>query len=117
VNIALAKAVDRLEDILAMETDALDRGAPVDLAEITGRKNQSLLELTRLARTVPATRRDPVLDQRLERLKDVVEANRRMLELHVRASHDISSLISRSIAEAESDGTYSAALGRRELPR
>jgi flagellar biosynthesis/type III secretory pathway chaperone len=117
VNIALAKAVDRLEDILAMETDALDRGAPVDLAEITGRKNQSLLELTRLARTVPATSRDPVLDQRLERLKDVVEANRRMLELHVRASHDISSLISRSIAEAESDGTYSAALGRREQPR
>lgn len=116
MNIALAKAVDRLEDILTAETTALDRGSAIDLAEITGRKNQSLLELTRLAKSVPATR-DPVLDERLGRLKDVVEANRRMLELHVRASHDISALISRSIAEAESDGTYSAALGRRELPR
>ncbi|NDV85722.1 flagellar protein FlgN [Aurantimonas aggregata] len=116
MNIALAKAVDRLEEILAAETAALDRGTAIDLAEITGRKNQSLLELTRLAKSVPATR-DPALDQRLGRLKDVVEANRNMLELHVRASHDISALISRSIAESESDGTYSAALGRRDLPR
>lgn len=116
MNIALAKAVDRLEAILAAETAALDSGTSIDLAEITGRKNQSLLELTRLAKSVPADR-DPLLDQRLGRLREVVEANRRMLELHVRASHDISTLIARSIAEAESDGTYSASLGRRDVSR
>lgn len=115
MDIVLAKAVERLEAVLAAETDALSEGKPVDLTDITARKNQSLLEFTRLARRAPVAAEDADTRERLAALAEAVEKNRRTLELHVRASHEISSLIARSITEAESDGTYSAQLGRRAV--
>lgn len=108
----LAKAVDRLEAVLSTETEALNGGKPVDLMEITARKNQSLLELSRLARRTEAFQEDPDARERLTGLTKAIENNRRALELHVRASHEISALIARSITDAESDGTYSLKLGR-----
>ncbi|MEC5291001.1 hypothetical protein VSX64_10615 [Aurantimonas sp. C2-6-R+9] len=111
----LAKAVDRLETALATETDALSAGKALDLMEITARKNQSLLELSRLARRAEALQEDPDARERLTGLAKVIEQNRRALELHVRASHEISALIARSITDAESDGTYSLQLGRKAV--
>jgi len=111
MNTPHGKAVDRLEAILATEIEALRSGDPVNLAEITTRKNQSLLELTRLTRSLHGP--DPAMRTRLEGLKTSVEENRRVLGLHVKASHEVAGLISRAIAEAESDGTYSARTGRK----
>ncbi len=113
----LAKAVDRLEAALATETDALSDGKALDLMEITARKNQSLLELSRLARRTEALQEDPDARDRLTGLAKAIEKNRRALELHVRASHEISALIARSITDAESDGTYSLQLGRKKAVR
>ena len=118
MDLALSKAVDRLEAVLTAETGALASGTPIDLGEIAARKNQSLLEFSRLSRRMPA--RDdvePEFGYRLKRLAGLLEQNRRTLELHVTASHEVSEMISRSMTEAESDGTYSAQMGRRAAAR
>ncbi|MCB8838123.1 hypothetical protein [Aurantimonas sp. VKM B-3413] len=114
MNTAVDKAADRLESVLASEIEALRSGNAVNLAEITSRKNQCLLEFSRLARTLPDT--DPALRRRLEGLKLSVEENQRVLDMHIRASREIAALITRTIAEAESDGTYSARTVRRGAP-
>ena len=54
MDLALSKAVDRLEAVLTAETGALASGTPIDLGEIAARKNQSLLEFSRLSRRMPA---------------------------------------------------------------
>lgn len=114
MDIALSKAVDRLEAVLTAETGALASGTPIDLDEIAARKNQSLLEFSRLSRRMPPRgETEPAFGDRLKQLARLLEENRRTLELHVTASHEVSEMISRSLTDAESDGTYSAQLGRR----
>ncbi|MEF2550833.1 flagellar protein FlgN [Aurantimonas sp. A2-1-M11] len=119
MDIAFSKAVDRLEAVLTAETGALASGAPIDLGEIAARKNQSLLEFSRLSRRMPPREKDdePAFGDRLKRLAGLLEENRRTLELHVTASHQVSEMISRSLADADSDGTYSAQLGRPAAAR
>ncbi|MEX6504996.1 hypothetical protein [Jiella sp. M17.18] len=115
MTLPIEKAVDRLEAILTAEVEALRSGNAINLAEITTRKNQSLLEFTRLARGLSDP--DPTLRVRLEGLRKCVEENQRVLGLHIQASHEIASLIARSITEADSDGTYSAQIRRKSLAK
>jgi hypothetical protein len=107
----LIQAINRLEGILAGETDALRGGRTADLAEATNRKNQSLLELTRISRGLDPQALTPVLRTRLGTLRDRLEDNRRVLSLHMEATGEISGIIARSIKDAESDGTYGASVG------
>lgn len=115
----LNAAIDRLQATLIAETNALKSGEGLDFDESTGRKNQSLLELTRMSRGLNHRElaQNPEMRLRLEGLRRHIEENRRVIELHVEASREISGIISTSITHAESDGTYSSSIGygRRTL--
>lgn len=110
---ALAGALERLEELIDRENHALATHAALDFADLNRRKSQSLLEVTRLGRTLtPGTA--ATLGKQLGRLRDKLTDNHRALGLHVNAVREIADLIMRSLTEAESDGTYGMA--RRGQP-
>ncbi|MFD2236338.1 flagellar protein FlgN [Aureimonas populi] len=106
----LTQAINRLEAVLAGETTALRAGRRIDLGETSNRKNQSLLELTRIARGLDLGTVTDGLQDRLSTLRARLEDNRRVLQLHMEATDEIAGLISRQMAAAESDGTYGASV-------
>lgn len=106
----LIQAINRLEGILAGETEALRSGRRIDLSEVTNCKNQSLLEMTRISRGLDPSAVTPVLRERLGTLKNRLEENSRVLTLHMEAASEISGIIAQSLKDAESDGTYGSSI-------
>ena len=104
---ALRSAAARLARILAHETTALRQRRPLDLDELCDRKNQALLELTRLGLGANREALDPGLESQLTDLRDRLEENRSLLELHLRAVRSVADILATAIRESESDGTYS----------
>lgn len=111
VEAVLIQAINRLEGVLAGETEALKAGLALDLGEIANRKNHSLLELTRISRGLDPSAFSSDLRVRLGTLRDRLDENRRILSLHMEAAGEVSGIIARSMREAESDGTYGASAG------
>jgi hypothetical protein len=111
VEAVLIQAINRLEGILAAETEALRVNRAVDLGEVSNRKNQSLLELTRISRGVDPEVLTGNLKERLGTLRGRLEENSRMLALHIEAAGEVSGIIARALKEAESDGTYGSSVG------
>lgn len=107
----LIQAINRLEGILAGETEALRAGRTVDLKEASNRKNQSLLELTRISRGLDPETVTPNLQVRLGTLRGRLDENRRVLSLHMEAAGEISGIIAKTLKDAESDGTYDSSVG------
>ncbi|KQT66095.1 MULTISPECIES: hypothetical protein [unclassified Aureimonas] len=106
----LTQAIQRLEAVLAGETNALRVNAGLNLAETTNRKNQSLLELSRISRGVDPRTVTPALKEKLDVLRWRLDENSRVLKLHMAATQEISNLIARAMANAESDGTYGSSI-------
>ena len=104
---ALRSAAARLVNILEHETTALRQRRPLILDELSDRKNQVLLELTRLDKGLNREALDPELASRLSDLRDRLEGNRSLLELHLRAVRSVADILATAIRDAESDGTYS----------
>ena len=109
---ALRAAIDRLEETVAAEIAALDDNSLADFADINRRKSQSLLEITRLARTLPLGS-ESELAPRLRQLSTMLAADHRLLSLHLAASRQLSDLMIGVLHEAESDGTYGETRPRR----
>lgn len=110
----LVSALDRLEELVDHETEALRLRAPLDLADINRRKSRSLLELSRAARGVDIGRSDG-LQARLDRLRVKLADNEGVLALHLSAAQEVGAILDQALRDAESDGTYStygAAEGR-----
>lgn len=105
VAVALS-AIDRLVEIIRDETEALRDGARADLERSTHQKNIGLLELTRAMRLLPAGTHAFDLVSRLKDLRDILAENAGVLSLHLAAATEIADLVSTSIEEAASDGTY-----------
>jgi len=102
----LLMSLTRLEEIIEQETAALMSRDYSGLEESNRNKSQSLLEVTRLARSIQNIQADPDLMQRLHRLRAKLEENHQMLDRHMRAVREIDDLVSRAIQKANSDGTY-----------
>ena len=113
----LTQAINRLEAVLAGETNALSAGRRVNLNEIANRKNQSLLELSRIARGIELETMSDTLRGRLGTLRERLDDNGRVLRLHMEATEEISGIISRTLVERESDGTYGASVNGVTLSR
>lgn len=110
---AIAGALQRLEELIDRENNALAAHEALDFADLNRRKSQSLLEVTRLGRALPPGSA-AALGKQLRRLRDKLTDNHRTLGLHVNAVREVADLIVRSLTEAESDGTYGMA--RRGKP-
>lgn len=104
----LMKSLERLEETLDLETAALLSRDLRNLDEFNRRKSQSLLEISRMVRAAEAVALEGVAAKRFERLKAKLERNQEILQRHMRAVQEISSIISNAIQASESDSTYSA---------
>jgi Mg2+ and Co2+ transporter CorA len=117
---AFADAIHRIERLLDQEADALERHEIGALRELNMKKSRCLLELSRAMQALHGVdRRSWGIDPSalLERLRDKLEANRKILDLHLKAAREVALVIARAIEEHESDGTYEARMGRADVRR
>jgi flagellar biosynthesis/type III secretory pathway chaperone len=110
---SLVHSLDRLEQVVDQETQALTEHREIDLQEVNRRKSRALLELTRIARAVQASGADPALSDRVARLHGKLVRNQELLRVHLAAVREIADLLAGVISEAESDGTYSTRMAAR----
>ena len=110
---AITGALERLEELIDRENHALVVHEALDYADLNRRKSQSLLEVTRLSRSLPPGSAASLAPQ-LGRLRDKLTDNHRTLGVHMNAVREIADLIVQSLSDAESDGTYGMA--RRGKP-
>jgi len=103
----LEKTIDRLEDLVDEETSALRAHKATDLRDFNNRKSQALLELSRVARMVGSGPLDLDLRDRLGVLHAKLETNRGVIKMHLDAVREIAAVVSGSIQDSQSDGTYS----------
>ncbi|CAO4175876.1 flagellar protein FlgN [Methylorubrum populi] len=108
----LLASLKRLEATIEAETEALAANAAFDLAAINRAKSQSLLELTRLARSVEGEALDADTGIVLARLRDKLVRNQEAVALHLQAVEEIGDVLQASLQAAESDGTYTSRPGR-----
>jgi hypothetical protein len=113
---AFASALDRLEETIDQETATLAEHRPADLHDFNRRKSHSLLELTRITRTLPPNTGGD-LRIRLEALRDKLVRNQAVLTMHLSAVKEIADLILGAMTEADSDGTYGAVPNSWEVGR
>jgi hypothetical protein len=103
---AFYEAIGRMEGIVDQETALLRENRAVELTDFNHRKRQGLLELNRILRQFSDFDIQRVDRDCIRRLVGKLEANRQILAHHLRAMDEISTLVSRAMQEAESDGTY-----------
>ena len=104
---SIERVIRRLEDTVNEETELLRTNAGVDLNEFNARKSQGLLELTRALRTFDVRSADDATVSRLQSLRSALNENSAVLNLHLQAVREIAMIVSDTIRESESDGTYS----------
>ena len=109
---SLARAIDRLEDVVVQETAALRGRAQADLKDFNTRKSHGLLELTRAMRLFETGELGEPLRMRLADLRAKLEKNRAALAMHLEAVREISTMMAGAVQDAESDGTYSESAAR-----
>jgi hypothetical protein len=110
---AFLVTVDRLEQMIDQETQELESLKAVDLRDFNRRKSQGLLELSRAMRGLGEKVRDERVPQRLAHLRGRLDHNLEVLRMHLRAAQEVTTIIASAIQDAESDGTYSAAIGTK----
>ncbi len=102
----------------AVETENRDLGSrrAIDYPSHSQRKNQGLLELTRLSAALDSVRNDAAASAALADLSAKLEVNHRLLGTQLKAAKTIAGIVARAIREGQSDGTYSAHPWRDEGP-
>jgi hypothetical protein len=104
-------AIERLDEVVAQETAALQSRRTYDLKEFNDRKSRGLLELTRAMRLIEGTAPDQGLIRRLASLRAKLDINSAVLRLHLDAVREISAAMAEAMRDADSDGTYSRPFG------
>jgi hypothetical protein len=104
----LLAAIQRLESVVEEETVALEIGKKIDFDDFSSRKSRSMLEFVRLMRAQIHRGAEPQVTAEIQRLRQKLDRNRSVLEMHYEAVREVAEIIVRAVREAESDGTYSA---------
>ncbi len=108
----IESTLDRLEDLLDEETEALKRPSSADIRLFNQRKSQALLELTKAMRHPADFSSDAALAEKLTRVKEKLKTNSAALKMHLSALREISVILLGVIHDADSDGTYSITVGK-----
>ena len=98
--------LQRTEALVAEETRVLRERATYDAAVFNTRKGQALLDLSLALRALGPARRDEVLLRRLSALRETLDVNRRIIDLHLGALREITAVLAEAMRGAECDGTY-----------
>lgn len=117
---APAASLDLIEGIvvgtmrlLSEEVAALRSYSGVDHADFTTRKDMISFQLESLGRTTAGLTPNDRLRSLLSELRQAVEENRALLEMHISATREIARIVSEVVRVAESDGTYTIEQSRR----
>lgn len=102
----LLAAIRRLSAIVEEETVALATSKKVDYDEFSARKSRGMLEFVRLMRARMHLGSEVEITEEIQRLREKLERNRSILEMHYDAVREVASIIVKAIKDAESDGTY-----------
>lgn len=102
----LMSAIRRLENIVEEETVALATGRKIDFDDFSARKSRSMLEFVRLMRARMHLGAEVEITEEIQRLREKLERNRSLLEMHYDAVREVATIIVKAIKDAESDGTY-----------
>jgi hypothetical protein len=102
----LLAAILRLENVVEEETAALETGKKIDFDDFSARKSRSMLEFVRLMRARIHLGAEAEITEEVQKLRQKLERNRKILEMHYDAVREVATIIVRAIREAESDGTY-----------
>lgn len=97
----------QIGDCVDRETELLASGRSVGFEEIVARKQRGLMDLW----SAFSDHRGAIGASEQAALKDLrrkLDANADALRAHVRAAHEIATLLREAVRDAESDGTYSA---------
>lgn len=107
-------AIERIEGLLRDETAALRTQENLDLADYNKRKSHSIVDFNNAMRALSAAEIDQAFQDRLLRLRRELAANLALIKVHISATHEIASVLSQAVQNADSDGTYSrsSAIGR-----
>lgn len=103
----LLASIRRLESIVEEETVALATGKKIDFDDFSARKSRSMLEFVRLMRARMHLGGEVEITEEIQRLREKLERNRAILEMHYDAVREVAAIIVRAVKEADSDGTYS----------
>jgi hypothetical protein len=106
---SLETAIRRIIEVIDEETEALRRGGAADLRSFNERKSLGLIELNRALRLLDDAEPDSATRRLLENLNEKLTVNRHVLTIHLEAIREVAGVISQSIRDAESDGTYTFA--------
>jgi flagellar biosynthesis/type III secretory pathway chaperone len=109
----LLAAIRRLESVVEEETAVLETGKKIDLDDFSARKSRSMLEFVHLMRARIHLGGEAQVTDEIQRLRQKLEKNRAVLEMHYEAVREVAAIIVRAIREAESDGTYSATASQK----
>ncbi len=109
--VAFLAIVERVEAVLDAETDVLTRNLPSDISDLSHRKRQGLLEMTRIMRTAASSGAQVEMRERLGKFAAKLERNRAVLGTQLRAVREIADIIALTIRDSDSDGTYSRSVG------
>ncbi len=104
----LTVAIERAIEVVEAETKALRANPTTDLKPFEYRKSQALLDLTRAKALVPAPAYTDELKAALREFKRTLEENVDLLSLHMNAVSEVVKMMSRTMIDQESDGTYQA---------
>lgn len=117
---APAASLDLIEGIvvgtmrlLNEEVAALRSYSGVDHADFTARKDMISFQLESLGRMTAGLTPSDRLRSLLSGLRQAVEENRALLEMHISATREIARIVSEVVRVAESDGTYTIEQSRR----
>ncbi|MBR0842586.1 flagellar biosynthesis protein FlgN [Bradyrhizobium liaoningense] len=102
----LLATIRRLESIVEEETVALSAGKKIDFDDFSARKSRSMLEFVRLMRANMHLGSEVEITAEVQRLREKLERNRSILEMHYDAVREVATIIVKAIKEVESDGTY-----------
>ncbi|MDF0492612.1 MULTISPECIES: flagellar biosynthesis protein FlgN [Bradyrhizobium] len=102
----LLAAIRRLASIVEEETTALATGQKIDFDDFSARKSRSMLEFVRLMRARMHLGGEVEITEEIQRLREKLERNRSILEMHYDAVREVASIIVKAVKDAESDGTY-----------
>ncbi len=106
---ALSDIIVRLTSVIEEENRVLTEDREKSLESHIHKKSQLLLELLRIQKTLGEMPRIDLRHQ-LEGLRAVMEANQRLLSIHLSAAREISETIMEALRQNDSDGTYESRL-------
>src|SRR3954451_7638826 len=96
----LLAVIRRLDDLVEEETIAIETRKKIDFDDFSMRKSRSMLEFVRLMRGQIHLGGDTQVAKEIQTLRQRLQRNRAVLEMHLEAAREVAAIIIRAIREA-----------------